>query len=94
MRTLDGVHQESWDALNKGVDRAGYTKTASYPTKYGKIYVCEKFVDDKYLVMWEARDLICTNECVRWSTLSERNKSAKEHALAELKKRETVYKEF
>ena len=94
MKTPGGVHSKSFDGLNSGIDKSGFERTVRKPSRYGEIYIAEKYDDGVWYVIWVARNLARTLECNRWSSRTARTDAAYSDALLQLREREKVYKEL
>ena len=89
-----GMTASSFVKFHKNVERSGYLRLGYVETKYGTVYLAERFNGSGWTIMWAARDMTCEIECYRWSSQKKRKQEALNHAFAQLATRESVFREL
>jgi len=70
--TGGGVSRLNWTKFNRDVDRKGFVRLGYVPTKYGQVYLAERFDVTHWTMMWLARDMTQEIECVPESSAKAR----------------------
>lgn len=74
--TPGGMGRRNWMKFNADIDRMNYQRLGYVETKYGTVYMAERFEKTHWVIMWAARDMLQEIECNRFSGQQARKQAA------------------
>ena len=96
-----GMSSAALRTFERTVENGGYTKIGKVATKYGDVYVAEKWKGQRWRVtnyiwhvIWCARNMAGDLDCRQFSSQKSRTEAAVGHALEHLGHRESVFQEL
>ena len=89
-----GMTASSFGKFHENVERSGFLRLGYVETKWGTVYLAERFNGSDWTIMWAARNMVCEIECYRWSSQKKRKQEALNRAFNQLATREAVFKEL
>ena len=84
----------SFVKFNKNIERSGFLRLGFVSTKWGTVYLAERFNGSGWTIMWAARNMVCEIECNKGTSHQARKQAAIDHAFDNLATRESVFREL
>lgn len=91
--TPGGMGRINWAKFNADIDKMNYNRLGYVETKYGTVYLAERYESTHWVIMWAARDMLQEIECIKNSSQKKRKQEALNAAFMQLQLRAETFGE-